>query len=221
MIAEELINQMIPPLKPNDKVSKAIHWMEELRINHLPVIENEQYRGLVSEEVIYQHNEENALVRDLELICTNVYVLYHQHFYDILRVAIANQVQAIAVIGEEGNFLGVVTVNDTINAFAESSFMQESGGILVLLVDQRDYSLSEISRLVESNNAKILSTHINYDKEDNSKLRITLKINKIDLNRIVATFERFNYRIIAKFHSSENEEMNKDRLDLLLRYLDI
>lgn len=221
MIAEELINQMIPPLKPSDRVSKAMQWMEELRINHLPVIEDEQYRGLVSEDVIYQHNEEGAMIKDLDLICTNVYVLYHQHFYEILRIAIANQVQAIAVIGEEGNFLGVVTVNDTINAFAEFSFMQESGGILVLLVDHRDYSLSEISRLVESNNAKILSTHINYDKDDQSKLRITLKINKIDLNRIVATFERFNYRIIAKFHSSENQEMNKDRLDLLLRYLDI
>ncbi len=221
MIAEELINQMIPPLKPSDRVAKAIHWMEELRVNQLPVIENDQYKGLVSEEVIYQHNEGQALVKDLELICTNVYVAYYQHFYEILRIANTNHVQTMAVLGEEGNFLGVVTLNDTINAFAEFSFVQEAGGILVLLIDQRDYSLSEISRLVESNNAKILSTHINYDKDDASKLRVTLKINKTDLNRIVATFERFEYRIVAKFHASESQEMEKERFDSLMRFLDI
>ncbi|NJL12165.1 MAG: CBS domain-containing protein [Microscillaceae bacterium] len=221
MIAEELINQMIPPLKPSDSVRKATQWMEELRVHQLPVIENEQYCGLVSEEAIFQINEENAFVRDLELVGSNVYVFYHQHFYEILRLAALHNLQVIAVIGEEGNFLGVVTVNDTINAFAEFSFMQESGGILVLLVNLRDYSLTEISRLVESNNARILSTHINYDRDDPSKMRITLKIDKNDLNRITATFERFNYQVIAKFHASENPEMDKERLDLLFRYLDI
>ncbi|NJO00896.1 MAG: hypothetical protein HC880_03685 [Bacteroidia bacterium] len=90
-----------------------------------------------------------------------------------------------------------------------------------MLIDTRDYSLTEISRLVESNNAKILSTHISRDKEDYTKLRVTLKINKIDLNRIVATFERFNYRIIAKFQSADNVEMDKERIDLLFKYLNI
>ena len=221
MVAEELINQMIPPLKPTDHVRKALQWMEELRVNQLPVIENDTYKGLVSEDIIYHINDENALIADLELICQDVFVSYNQHFYDILKTSSLHAIQVVAVIGEEGNFLGVVTLNDTINAFAESSSMQDAGGIIVLLIDKRDYSLTEISRLVESNNAKILSTYITDDKNDYNQLRVTLKVDKTDLNRIAATFERFNYRIIAKFQSVEHRDFEKDRLDLLLKYLEM
>ncbi len=221
MLAEELINQMIPPLKLDDRAHKAVQWMEELRVNQLPVIDNQEYIGLVSEDQIYAFNDENALISDLELICKDVYVPSDQHFYDILRIAGNHSIQVIAVLGEELSFLGVVTLNDTLLALAESTAMQESGGILVLLVDNRDYSLSEISRLVEENDAKIMSTHITRDKQDPAKLQVTLKINKTDLNRIVATFERFSYRILARFQSAENLDLDKERLDQLFRYLNV
>ncbi len=221
MIAEELINQMIPPLKPTDQVMKARQWMEELRIDQLPVIEKESYMGLVSEEIILDLDRDDALVSDLRLSGKDIFVRYNQHFYDILRQASAHNVQMVAVVGEENNFLGVVTVNDTVYAIADSTAMQEAGGILVLLLDQRDYSLTEISRLVESNNAKILSVNIASDKENPEKLRVTIKINKTNLNRIVATFERFNYRIIAKFQSGDNQDSDRDRINILLKYLDI
>lgn len=221
MIAEELVNQMIPPLKPSDKVQKAIQWMEELRVNQLPVIDKDEYKGLVSEDLIYENNDENAHITDLELIYPNIFVYYNQHFYEILRLANLHSIEVIPVLGEENNFLGVVTLNDTINAFAESTSMQEPGGILVLLIDKRDYSLTEISRLVESNSAKILSTQITDDKHDFNKIQVTLKINATDLNRIVATFERFNYQIIAKFQSAEPVNIDKERIDLLFKYLNI
>jgi predicted transcriptional regulator len=221
MIAEELINQMIPPLKLGDSVQKALQWMEELRVNQLPVIDHHEYKGLVSEDIIFQHNDQNAVIGDLDLLCVDVYVHGYQHFYEILRFSNLYGVQVIAVLGDQEEFLGVVSVNDVVNAFAASVSMQEPGGILVFLLDKRDYSLTEISRLVESNNAKILSTYITDDKQDTNKLRVTIKINTIDLNRIVATFERYSYRIVGRFQSSEHETVNKDRLDMLFKYLNI
>ncbi|MCU0443707.1 MAG: CBS domain-containing protein [Microscillaceae bacterium] len=221
MIAEDLINPMIPPLKLTDKVQKAIQWMEELRVNQLPVIEHDEYRGLVTEDLIYQFNDEKARIGDLSLTSSEVFVQYNQHFYEILRLANLYSVEVIPVLGEENNFLGVVTLNDTLNALAETSAMQEPGGILILAIDKRDYSLTEISRLVEGNNAKILSTQIADDKHDYNKLHVTIKINTTDLNRIVATFERFNYNIIAKFQSVEPVDIDKERIDLLFKYLSI
>lgn len=219
MIAAELINQMIPPLKLTDPVSKAIQWMEELRVRQLPVIHQDTYQGLVLEDTIYQLNNQQALVSDLDLQFKDVYIRHTQHFYEILRLASLHQLRVIAVIGEEQNFLGAVTVSDTLLGFANSLSMRDPGGILVLLLDYRDYSLAEISRLVESNDAKILNTNVSTDKDETDKLRITLKINKTDLSRIVATFERFNYRIVAKFQPSDFQEMDKERLDLLFKYL--
>lgn len=221
MIAEELVNQMIPPLKTTDQLSKAIKWMEELRISQLPVIDKEQYIGLLTEDIVYEKNDETARVGELQLIASNVYVMYHQHFYDILRLAGSYAVQLVAVLGEEGNFLGVVTLNDTLNAFADSFSSLDSGGILVMLVDFRDYSLSEISRLVESNNARILNVSVAPDQGNPNNLQVTLKVNQMNLSRIVATFERFNYQIIAKFQPSEFDDLNKERIDLLFKYIDM
>lgn len=221
MIAEELINHMIPPLKPTDSINKGLNWMEELRVNQLPVVDNGEYIGLIGEDIIYKYNDQNALIKDLQLIGQDIFVAYHQHFYDVLKIADTYSVEVVPVLGEENNFLGVVTMNDTLSAFAKSTAMKEAGSILVLWMDQRDYSLTEISRLVESNNAKILSTYITEDNQDPSKINVTIKVDKTDLTRITATFERFAYRIIAKFQPIENQEIDKERLDILFRYLDL
>ncbi len=221
MIAEEFINQMIPPLKVSDTAQKALQWMDEFRVNQLPVIEKNLYRGMVTEDLIYQYNKAEATLSELELLCTDVFVYGHQHFYDILRISNLYNIQAIAVLDDSQQFLGVVTVQDVVNTFAASVSMQEPGGILVFLIDKRDYSLTEISRLVESNHAKILSTYITDDKHDVNKLRITVKINTSDLNRIVATFERYSYRIVAQFQSGQFQEVERERIDMLFKYLNI
>jgi len=222
MIAEELINQMIPALKKTDSLSKAMQWMEELKIHQIPVVEDEQYLGLLSEDLIYHFNNlEEHYVSEIELLSKGIFAFYNQHFYEVLRLANTNKVEMVAILGEGNNFLGVVTVNDTLVAFADSVALQEQGGILVLALNIRDYSLSEISRLVESNNAKILSTYMTANSQNPSQIQVTLKINRPDLSRVIATFERFNYKIIAKFQTSDREDLDRDRLAMLLKYLDI
>jgi acetoin utilization protein AcuB len=221
MIAEELINQMLPPLKTTDKAEKARHWMDEFRINQLPVVKNQEYKGLINEESIMQAENMSVRIDEMKLICEDVYALRYQHFYDVLKLALDNQMQVIAVLDEEKKFMGAITANDTLLAFAQSVGMQEQGGIIVLLLEEKEYSLSEISRLVESNDAKILSSHASADTYDKAKTRLTLKINRNDISRIVATLERFDYHIVAQFQSTEMESNDKERLDLLLKYLNI
>jgi predicted transcriptional regulator len=221
MIAEELINQMIPPLKMSDTLQKALQWMEELHIHQLPVIHNKEYKGLVNEELIYQYNFENGLIADLQLLYENIFVYQHQHFYDILRIANQNQLQLVPVLDENKYLLGCVTLSDTLLALADTASMQEAGGILVFWMDKRDYSLSQISRLVEENDAKILSTYISDDKENPQKIKVTIKVNVSNLNRIIATFERHNYHIIGKFQDASHEILERERLDHLFRFLSI
>ena len=219
MIAEELINQMIPPLKLSDTVQKAINWMEEFRIDHLPVVENQQYLGLISEEAILQSSKTNVPISTFSFEYKDIFVQQYQHFYDVIKIATENNIQIISVLNEFNKFLGIITVKDTVSAFAGMSAIQSPGGIIVLSLKEIDYSLSEISRLIESNDAKILSSYISTDELDISRLKLTLKLNKVDLSRIIATFERFNYKIIAQFQETELVSDDKERLDLLLKYL--
>ena len=221
MIAEELINQMIPPLKTADSVEKAVRWMEEFRVNQLPVVKNRQYMGMVSEEAIIDNMDRSTPLAQVPLGFEEVFVQHYQHFYTVMEVAIRNKIQVVPVLDEHQEFLGVITVNDTIAAFGQMSALQGQGGILVLNMNERDYSLSEISRHVEENNAKILSAYVSPDELDGYKIKVTLKINTMDLNRIIATFERFNYRIIAQFHDAAELKDDQDRLDLLMKYINI
>ncbi len=194
--------------------------MEELRVSQLPVLSGQEYKGLISEDLIYSNNDPATLLSEFALESQNVYAYKYQHFFDVLKIALDNDLSVVAVQDDDRNFIGVITITDTLTAFARSS-MQEPGGILVLLMEERDYSLTEVSRLVESNDAKILSSYVCPDKGDASRLKLTIKINRNDLSRIIATFERFSYNIVAKFHHTQGNEEDKERIDLLLRYLNM
>lgn len=221
MVAADLINHMIPPLKLTDDGNKAIIWMEELRTNQLPVIEKGKFLGFISEEIILEDNDPKKAIGDYELEDQGCMVVEHQHFYDVIRMASDFDSQMVAVLSSKGSFLGVVGIEDTIRAIADSTAVQDQGAILVLSVKVRDYSLAEISRLVEGENARILSVAVNRDLADNSKLRITLKINETEVSHIAASLERFGYRIIGRFQEEESKSNDKERFDLLMKYLNI
>lgn len=221
MIAEELINQMIPALKPTDTADKAIIWMEELKTNQLPVIEERLFKGLISESVILESNDLDKKIGDFKLISEHCYVTEDQHLFDIIRLANECDSELVAIVNREGIFKGVSRHEDTMKAFSNTLAVQGQGGILVLEMRFIDYSMSEISRLIESDDAKILGSYLSQDPKDPNCVILTLKLNKEDLTTVIATFERFNYKIIAKFHDSNNIETEKERLDNLLNFLNI
>lgn len=221
MIAEELLNEMIPALSMKDNAEKAILWMGELRTNFLPVIEKGHFKGFVSEEIIFENNDLGKEIREIKLIAENCYLNRKQHYFDIIRLIKEYNIDLVAVVDDNMNYLGVVTIDDVINAISESSAIQNPGAIIILSISKIDYSLAEVTRLVEENNAKILSSYVKSDPKDSSRLLLTLKINTMESKRIIATLERFGYNILAQFLESEDQENHKDRLNLLLKYIDL
>ena len=221
MIAEELINHMIPPLKVTDDAHKAIVWMEEFRCNYLPVVNEGNLLGFISEEIILDSNQIENDLSGFDLVGRDCTVGLDSHFYDILKTAASHKLQMVCVVDEEKKYAGVITVQDIMASFAQTAAVQMPGGILVLSMDLIDYSLAEICRYVEENNAKVISSIMIEDPMDKGKIKITLKINQLDLSRIVATLERFNYRIIGRYQeTSMGNSGEQERLDLLLKYLD-
>jgi acetoin utilization protein AcuB len=222
MIAEELINQMVPPLKTTDAAQQALNWMEKFRVTQLPVIDSELlYKGLITENTILEAGNTDKIISELNIEFADVYASPKTHFYDVIKLAIKNKLQLVAVVADDKKFMGVISVNDTSSAITQMFASQGQGGILVLSLKEIDYSLSEVSRLVESNEVKILSAFVVEDESNPSNITLTLKLNKSDLSRVIATFERFDYNIVAKFQETELLSNDKERLDMLLRYLNI
>ncbi|WP_338767273.1 CBS domain-containing protein [Bernardetia sp. ABR2-2B] len=221
MVAADLINEMIPPLKSNDSVKKALNWMDAFRITQLPIVENNVYKGIITEDMLYEINNPDADIDSIEPLYEDVFVGEEQHFYDVMRLATDHNLRIIAVVDLNNMFVGVITVRDTLTAFARTFANQSAGAILVMSMNYRDYSLSHISRLIEENNTKILSSYVDTDPYDTNLIKLTLKLDKTELMPILATLERFEYRVIAKFQENPDADIQKERLDMFFRYFDI
>lgn len=221
MIAEELINHMVPPIKVTDDAHKAILWMEELRCNQLPVVEDSKFLGLITEDVILETNEIEKSIKEYNLIGKDCIVGKNTHFYDIIKLATDEKATTVGVVDDDNRYIGAITVQDIVTAFAQSAAVQMPGGILVLSMDQRDYSLAEISRLIEENNVKILTSSVKSDPDDPNQIRVTIKLNTLEMQRVIATLERFDYKIIAKFKESKPTDYDREKIDMLFRYLEI
>jgi len=220
MIARDLITELIPPLKTSDTVERAMLWMNEFKVSHLPIVNDLQLLGMVTEEDLIECNTPKEPIGSLRLSLLNPYVYEWQHFYDVLKIIAIQNLSIVPVVDQKNQYLGLVSMADLMTKMAKLGAIDNPGGIIILEVGIRDYSLAEIARIVESNDASILSSYIT-SQNDSMKMEITLKINKIDLSPIIASFERFNYNIKASYHESESQKDAMDRYDQLMNYLNI
>jgi CBS domain-containing protein len=226
MTIAEIINHDLPVLKLTDTVGNALNWMEENRIGQLVVVDAGKYAGIVSEEILMGYNEDMELT-DVMLQFSEISLFDYQHIYEALGLISKYNsggvpLQVIAVIDEEETFVGIITASEVYTKFGELLGSQESGAVLVISIKNRDYSLAEISRLVESDNAKILSSYFTGNTYfNNESANLTLKINRESITSIVATLERFGYTVEASYAHEPVESIEQERYNMLMKYLSV
>lgn len=219
MLAKDLISDEIPALRTSDSAVEALNWMEVFRISHLPIVNNEEFLGLISETDIFDLNNPSEAIGNHKLSLLQPSVKCDQHIYEIMEVASRLKLTVVPVLDYNNKFLGVIQMTDLLHYFAKLSAIEKPGGIIVLETTQSDYSMTEISQIVESNDAKILSMYVN-TLEDSTKLEITLKLNITDITSIIQTFNRYEYNIKASFMEyDEQDDLYNDRYDQFMRYL--
>jgi len=221
MLAINLISDVVPALKTSDSGIQALNWMEIFRVKHLPIVNHQQFLGLISDQDIFDLNDPEEAIGNHELSLYRPFVRDDQHIYEVIEVISRLKLSVVPVLNEEKHYLGVITLDDLTREFANLSAMQHPGGIVELEMADNDYSLTEISNIVESNNARILSLYVS-NEPDTRKLSVTLKINTTDITSIVETFNRYNYNITASYmHSEDMNEFYQDRFDEFLNYLNV
>lgn len=220
MLAYELITDEVPPLKPTDTSKKVLNWMEDLRISHLPVVNNREFLGLVSYPDILDLNNPKETLGKLKVSFIKAFVRENHHIFDVLKVISDYKVTAVAVLDDENNYVGVVTADSIIQKISSLPFVHEPGGIIILEINIRDYSLSQIAQIVEGNDAKVLNMYVTPHR-DSTKLEVTLKINKDDLAPVLQTFTRYNYNVKATFHQNQFTDELKKRYEEFIHFLNI
>lgn len=218
MIINKIVSQELPSLLPSDRLETALQYMQDWKVSHLPVVEQGVLLGLLDESAMIGYEGRDAKVSDFQL--SPLHVLPQQHIFEVIELISTYQLSTIPVADEDRNYLGEISLASVVDYMADLQSVRQEGSILVLEMNDVDYSLSEISRLIEGNDAKVLSAAVtNFD--DSRKVEVSLKINQTQIRGIVQTLQRYDYTIKAYYDAPNYEDDIKKRYDELMRYLNI
>lgn len=219
MIARDLISQLIHPLRTSDTGEQALTYMQVYHLKHLPIVNNEQLLGTISEEDVTTSPLDEP-IGSFSLGLNKAFVRDNDHLFEVMGVMADYKLTVIPVVDTKENYLGLITLEDLIQYYARSFSFAEPGGIIVIELPKSDYSLSAISRIIESENAIVLSSFLTQD-ENSRQMFVTVKINQKDTRHIQATLERFGYVVKATFTEEGYFESLQDHYDAFLHYLNV
>jgi acetoin utilization protein AcuB len=220
MFAGELIAETIPPVHTSDTIQKVLDRMVEFRVRHLPIVNEEQFLGLLAESDIQPEMDPQTSIGALALSLVNPYVRDDQHVYDVIRLFYEQQLTVVPVLDIKKNYLGIIPINAMNEYFATITSVSQPGGIIMLDISNKNNSLAHMAQIVESDNAQILSSYVR-TFPDSTRMEVTLKINKRDISNIIATFLRYEYDVKATFNHSEHDDGAMDRYASLMNYLNL
>lgn len=219
MLASQLINSGFPAINLFDKISLALQLMDEYDVLHLPVLSEEKYAGIISKDDLLDADE-TRLIAAVESSLQKVSVKGEEYFLSALRLIADHELSLLPVVNEQSELTGVISARDLLRRLSVFVGNEDKGGIIVLETDKRNFSFGEVNRLVETNDAYI--TQLNtYTEPDTGMVVITLKVNKIEVSDIVATFQRYEYAVRYYFGEEAYNNELKENYNHLLSYLNM
>ena len=220
MLNKELISGSIPALSPDDSVVHALQLMADYHLSHLPVVKEDAFLGLVSEDELLNVSDDSLSISKAAIPLSLVSVHASSHFTEAIRLANEYNLSVVPVVEEQTVWTGAISRIDLLKGLARISGVEEPGGMIVLEMEQRNFSFSEISKLVETNDAQLTQLNTYFDKEL-GVFFITLKINKFEISDIVATFQRYEYNVKYFFGEELYANELRTNYDNLMNYLKI
>ena len=219
MLAIELNTTLIPQLKLEDTVARALQLINDFKVTHLPVVGEQKFLGLISEDDLLDADSK-SIIGAIQGDLIKASVKENAHFLEAVNISNQHQISVVPVINEEGELLGTITTQSLLKMLGDFSGAHDIEGLIALEMERSQFAISEISRIVESNEATILHLNTLFNAES-GLLSVTLHINKKELSSIVAAFERYDYIVTYYFGEEKFENEIHSNYMHLMNYLDI
>lgn len=220
MQARELISPIIPTITRMDSAAGALNLMNEFHVAHLPIVEEGIYVSLLDETDILDWDNPDVLLGNLHLSHVKPAVGAESHFFDALKLAADYKLSLVPVVEENDRYIGAITQENMLFTLSHFNGIHETGGLLILEMEQNDFMLSEIARLAEAEGIYLLGVHT-FSDSDTGALQVLLKTNRQDLQSFVATLEHLNYNVKYRFDESFSNDNLKKNYDLLMNYINM
>lgn len=225
MLVSELNSVSIPALNLTDSVDFALGTMEDYKVEHLPLVnENKEIIAILPENELLEFDS-NA---NLETFFNQTYqdfqpisVFFKTHVYEVLSLFARYEVSILPIIDKDRKYISALTYKSLVDALAHFFAAEEQGGILVLGLAEHNYSISEIGRIIESSGAKIINLAVSRNQENSAQLHISIKLNISDISRVASVFEKYKYEVIEVFYNIRDTHSIKKNFDALIHFLEI
>jgi acetoin utilization protein AcuB len=220
VLNKDVISLTIPTLHLDDTVGQAMQFMTEFHVEHLVVVTDNKLAGVVYEQDLLNITNEGTPLSDIQSIFSRLKVHADNHFLEAVQMFNEYGLTVIPVVDSEEEFIGAISHSDLFKELTKQTGANEPGGVIVLELEKRGYSFSEISKLVETNDAHITQLNSYYDNTTETFI-VTLKVNKFEISDIVATFQRYDYMVKYYFGEDLYENELRNNYDHLMNYLNI
>ena len=194
--------------------------MADHQVLHLPIAEGLQYAALISESALQSVDDDQYTLQQLSTLWQPIQVNSEDHLLMALQVAAHHQLTVVPVVTPEGELIGTLLQSDLIRALSAFMRLDEPGGLLVLEMEPRQYAFSEMSRLVETHDAQITQLNTRLLPET-GLLSVTIRVNKLEISDIVATFQRYDYKVVCFFGEELYTNQLRSNFDNLMTYLNV
>lgn len=212
------INPNIPVLRPSDTVDDALLLFSDFKLNHLPYVIDGSFEGFFSEDLLMNYDIDDRL-SDIQPLPTEHILLENDLLTEAVRKAAGSEITLLPVLNADGEFSGVVEKAGLYEQFIGQLALHQAGGLLEINLKGKDYSLTEISRIIENESGKIISLFITRD--GNNDMILSLKLDITHISAVISALGRFGYEVVS-YHSSEPvNNLEKDRFEQLMKYLSI
>lgn len=218
MQAHRLISSTIQSIHPDEDGNRALELMNLYRVNHLAVVKNDFYLGVISDKEIMNWTSKEEYIEEHLPNLASPHVLHSQHLFDIIEVLEQNNLSVVPVLDNDQQYQGVITNRKLLYTIANSAAIQSVGGVIVLQMNNNDYSMTEIANIIENNDTKILSSYV-ISKKDSTKMELTIKLNKTDITAIIKDLERYEYNVKASYKEEDPNTDFVERYEQLMRFL--
>jgi acetoin utilization protein AcuB len=220
MIARELITNDVPPIRSSETVEKALNWLDEFKVSHLAVVDGTQYQGLISEDILYDAASSDMTIAELNVTLNRPFIYEDRHIYEVMKMVSEMQLSIAPILDKSDNYIGLTTLPSLMHLISNTSSISEPGSVIVLELNQNDYSLGHLAQIIEGDDTKILSTYIT-SATDSTLMEVTIKVNRKNIQGVLQALARYDYVVNASYSEIDYQEDMKDRFESLMKYLDM
>ena len=207
----------IPTIQENTSPGVCVEIMMDAQCFELPVQKNKQFIGSVTLEECMKSKDKTIE----NIVSTGFLCIHHQmHLFDVLQVFKSSPKNVCAVLDQDGAWIGILTKNHLINSLSQTLSIEQIGAVIILEMSAAQYSTNELSRIIEGEGSKVLGLWLHRD-DDSSRIKVSVKINTSNVERIINEFDRFGYNVVASFCDDDYKENIDRKFQSLMKYIDL